>query len=45
MSFKIMPKGALPDWVEWLQARYRVVGPKEHATADLVYPKPEWPTG
>ncbi len=28
MSFKIMPKTALPEWVEWLQAQYRVVGPK-----------------
>ena len=27
MSFKIMPKAALPDWVMWLKSRYRVVGP------------------
>ncbi|NPV65771.1 MAG: Ni/Fe hydrogenase subunit beta [Anaerolineae bacterium] len=27
MSFKIMPKAALPDWVTWLKNRYRVVGP------------------
>jgi sulfhydrogenase subunit beta (sulfur reductase) len=29
MSFKIMPKAALPEWVEWLQEQYRVVGPIE----------------
>jgi ferredoxin len=29
MSFKIMPKGVLSDWVERLQRHYRVVGPVE----------------
>jgi ferredoxin len=28
MSFKIMPKAALPDWVDWLREHFRVVGPK-----------------
>lgn len=28
MSFKIMPKAALGDWVAWLNTQYRVVGPK-----------------
>ncbi len=27
MSFKIMPKGALPEWVDWLKNQFRVVGP------------------
>lgn len=29
MSFKIMPKGVLSDWVKRLQRHYRVVGPVE----------------
>jgi branched-chain amino acid transport system substrate-binding protein len=29
---------------QWQNGLYEVVGPTEHATADLVYPKPEWPT-
>ncbi len=29
MSFKIMPKSVMPDWVAQLSARYRVVGPTE----------------
>ncbi|MBN1288001.1 MAG: 4Fe-4S dicluster domain-containing protein [Anaerolineae bacterium] len=28
MGFKIMPKAALPEWVEQLQAGHRVVGPQ-----------------
>jgi ferredoxin len=28
MAFKIMPKTAVGDWVRFLQARYRVVGPQ-----------------
>lgn len=28
MSFKIMPKAALPEWVNWLRTRFRVVGPQ-----------------
>lgn len=28
MSFKIMPKSKLPEWVNWLRAQFRVVGPK-----------------
>ena len=28
---------------QWVNGVYEVVGPKEHATADFVYPKPEWP--
>jgi branched-chain amino acid transport system substrate-binding protein len=30
---------------QWQNGLFEVVGPKEHATAELVYPKPEWPTG
>jgi len=30
---------------QWINGVYEVVGPVEHATADFVYPKPEWPTG
>jgi len=30
---------------QWINGVFEVVGPKEHATAELVYPKPEWPTG
>lgn len=30
---------------QWINGVYEVVGPKEHATADLVYPKPEWGAG
>ncbi|MBN1994294.1 MAG: amino acid ABC transporter substrate-binding protein [Anaerolineae bacterium] len=30
---------------QWINGLFEVVGPKEHATAELVYPKPEWPTG
>jgi branched-chain amino acid transport system substrate-binding protein len=30
---------------QWINGVFEVVGPKEHATAEFVYPKPEWPTG
>jgi len=30
---------------QWQNGVFEVIGPKEHATADMVYPKPEWPTG
>jgi branched-chain amino acid transport system substrate-binding protein len=30
---------------QWQDGVYEVIGPKEHATAEMVYPKPEWPTG
>lgn len=30
---------------QWQNGLFEVVGPKEYATADVVYPKPEWPTG
>jgi len=30
---------------QWVNGVYEVVGPKENATAEFVYPKPEWPTG
>lgn len=30
---------------QWQNGLFEVIGPKEHATADVVYPKPEWPTG
>jgi branched-chain amino acid transport system substrate-binding protein len=30
---------------QWINGVYEVVGPKEHATAEFVYPKPAWPTG
>jgi branched-chain amino acid transport system substrate-binding protein len=28
---------------QWVNGVYEVVGPKEHATAEFVYPKPPWP--
>lgn len=30
---------------QWVDGVYEVVGPVEDATADFVYPKPEWQTG
>jgi branched-chain amino acid transport system substrate-binding protein len=30
---------------QWVDGVYEVVGPKDNATAEFVYPKPEWPTG
>ena len=30
---------------QWINGVYEVIGPKEWATADMVYPKPEFPTG
>ncbi len=30
---------------QWVNGVYEVVGPKDKATAEFVYPKPEWPTG
>ena len=30
---------------QWQNGVYEVVGPKDMATADTVYPKPEWPAG
>jgi ABC-type branched-subunit amino acid transport system substrate-binding protein len=30
---------------QWVNQVYEVVGPTDKATADFVYPKPEWPTG
>lgn len=39
MSFRILPKAALPDWVDRLRADYRVVGPKplhgQHIFGDI----------
>jgi branched-chain amino acid transport system substrate-binding protein len=29
---------------QWQNGVFEVIGPKEHATADMVYPKPAWPT-
>ncbi len=29
MSFRIMPKAAVPDWITWLTSRFRVVGPRQ----------------
>jgi len=28
---------------QWINGVFEVVGPKQHATAEFVYPKPEWP--
>ena len=28
MSFKVLPKASLPDWIDQMSAGYRVVGPK-----------------
>jgi branched-chain amino acid transport system substrate-binding protein len=30
---------------QWVNGVYEVVGPTDQATAEFVYPKPEWPTG
>ena len=30
---------------QWINGVYEVIGPKDKATAEMVYPKPEWPTG
>lgn len=30
---------------QWINGEFEVVGPADMATADFVYPKPEWPTG
>jgi branched-chain amino acid transport system substrate-binding protein len=30
---------------QWINGVYEVVGPPDKATAEFVYPKPEWPTG
>ena len=30
---------------QWINGEYEVIGPKDMATADMVYPKPEFPTG
>ena len=30
---------------QWQNGVYEVIGPEEHATADVLYPKPPWPTG
>ncbi|MCX6070226.1 MAG: amino acid ABC transporter substrate-binding protein [Chloroflexi bacterium] len=30
---------------QWQNGVFEVVGPVEHATAEVVYPKPDWPTG
>lgn len=30
---------------QWLNGEYEVIGPTDAATAELVYPKPAWPTG
>jgi len=28
---------------QWINGVFEVIGPKDKATADMVYPKPEWP--
>jgi hypothetical protein len=30
---------------QWIDGVFEVVGPTDKATAELVYPKPPWPTG
>jgi branched-chain amino acid transport system substrate-binding protein len=30
---------------QWIDGVYEVVGPVDKATAEMVYPKPEWPAG
>ena len=30
---------------QWINGVYEVIGPKDKATAEFVYPKPPWPTG
>jgi branched-chain amino acid transport system substrate-binding protein len=28
---------------QWQNGEYEVIGPKDKATAEMIYPKPEWP--
>ncbi len=30
---------------QWINGVYEVIGPERWATAEMVYPKPQWPTG
>jgi len=42
----LLAKDSHPGEVgQWINEEYEVVGPTDKATADFVYPKPEWPTG
>ncbi|MCK4784404.1 MAG: amino acid ABC transporter substrate-binding protein [Desulfobacteraceae bacterium] len=42
----LLAKDAHPGEIgQWQNGLYEVIGPKEHATAEIIYPKPEWPTG
>ncbi len=42
----LLAKEAHPGEIgQWVNGLYEVVGPTDKATAELVYPKPEWPAG
>jgi branched-chain amino acid transport system substrate-binding protein len=42
----LLAKDAHPGEIgQWINGVYEVVGPKDKATAELVYPKPEWGAG
>lgn len=42
----LLAKDAHPGEIgQWINGVYEVVGPMDKATAELVYPKPAWPTG
>jgi branched-chain amino acid transport system substrate-binding protein len=40
----VMPMESHPGEIgQWINGVYEVIGPTDKATADFVYPKPEWP--
>jgi branched-chain amino acid transport system substrate-binding protein len=42
----LLSKDAHPGEIgQWIDGVFEVVGPTDKATAELVYPKPPWPTG
>jgi len=42
----LLAKEAHPGEIgQWIDGVYEVVGPADKATAEMVYPKPPWPTG
>jgi len=42
----LLAKDAHPGEIgQWIDGVFEVVGPTDKATAELVYPKPPWPTG
>jgi branched-chain amino acid transport system substrate-binding protein len=42
----LLAKDAHPGEIgQWIDGVYEVIGPTDKATAEMVYPKPEWPAG